>query len=204
MEIHFTEELKGFQRAQHEAETPVRFVVTVTVPDLHALLDDPATPCVLTGMCIGHTEGGTAWSAPVLDGRFRLFVGNTRTGPARMEYHLACLDPERGTTVTLEGHKDIARRGPFVPLCDTVRNLWRDTTTLFCEWSVDGHPFATGIVRIELVAFLKQLTTFRASGGPAIARARGILQFFGLFARVLWNIYGPRRTRISPHEGGAP
>lgn len=210
LEIRFTEEMKGYQQAgpsrpsngrgdgqPAEPRIPARFVVTVTVPDLQALLADPGTPCILTGMFYGCYASGQEWSAPILDGVFHLFAGNTETGPARMEYRFACADPTRGASVSLKGYKDIARRSPL--------HVWRDTTTLFCEWrdaGGEGAIVSTGILRIYPLAFLKQLTTFRTSADGAMAGALALVRFFALFARVLWNIYGLRLPGASTDRPG--
>jgi hypothetical protein len=49
-----------------------------------------------------------------------------------------------------------------------------------------------GIARITLPGFIRQLTTFRSTGGSVIGEVGAILRFGALFAGQLWRWYVPR------------
>jgi cholesterol oxidase len=76
----------------------------------------------------------------------------------------------------------------------------RDTTTLFVKLfegdvAEAGESIATvrgaGIIRIEFLDFLQQMTTFRAEGPSIPAELQALGRFGGLFFGKLWEVYGP-------------
>jgi hypothetical protein len=87
---------------------------------------------------------------------------------------------------------------------DAGFDVWKDTTTLFTT-VLQGHVpegeagehLASGVLRIRVRDFAKQLTTFRA-GGPSLGKQLGALVRFGVvFMQQLAEAYlrkGRRRV----------
>jgi cholesterol oxidase len=96
-----------------------------------------------------------------------------------------------GEPITLSGFKSVQN--------DVGPDVWKDTTTLYvnlfkghctAEEEPSAEIVATGIVRIELLDFMEQLTTMRAFGPTLSSRAAGIEKFGRLFLGSLWDVYG--------------
>jgi hypothetical protein len=103
-----------------------------------------------------------------------------------------------GNPLTLRGVKIVQNDPGF--------DAWRDTTTLYVR-VLSGHvggredvvspadeaaTLALGIARITLPAFLRQLTTFRSTGGSLTGELGAMLRFGAMFAGQLWRWYVPR------------
>jgi hypothetical protein len=85
--------------------------------------------------------------------------------------------------------------------------VWTDTTTLYTrilrghvsaeeEAKVARDPkrlesmtWASGIIRIHLTDFLRQLTTFRVEGPTLADRSAAFARFGRLFFGKLWDVY---------------
>ncbi|WP_438026073.1 patatin-like phospholipase family protein [Sorangium sp. So ce233] len=97
----------------------------------------------------------------------------------------------RGRELTLSGRNEV-RDEPGL-------DLWEDTSTLTTR-IYRGHisaalesaaeVVASGILRIHLLDFMRQLTTFRAHGETAADRREALLRFGRLFLGKLWDVYG--------------
>lgn len=62
-----------------------------------------------------------------------------------------------------------------------------------------GWGLAAGIVRIQVLDFLRQLTTFRTDGGTGeISRTSALARFGAFFLGSLWDVYGGRLLSASP------
>lgn len=94
--------------------------------------------------------------------------------------------------MTLSGFKNVQD--------DVGFDIWKDTSTLYTNLYVGHIPEdkeasseikATGILRIEIADFAKQLTTFRSNGATLTERAAAMAKFGKLFAGSLWDVYGP-------------
>src|SRR5262249_4716019 len=93
---------------------------------------------------------------------------------------------------TLSGFKSVQdNAGP---------DIWKDTTTLFTnvfaghitqDQEASSDVVAAGILRIELLDFLKELTTLRAGGGTFAERLEATSKFGRFFWGSLWEVYGP-------------
>ncbi len=113
---------------------------------------------------------------PVEHGVFNLFV-DTEPGVKHMLYRLFFRDGA-GHPLTMTGYKLVQDDAGF--------DVWRDTTTLFTR-VLRGHVeasgdesaelVASGVLRIRMRDFAKQLTTFRA--GPSVVSGLGALVRFG-------------------------
>lgn len=125
----------------------------------------------------------------VEDGEFNLFVDESADGThKRMRYRLPFID-HQGRRLLLIGNKEIRDDPGF--------DLWSDTTTLFTNIEVAGAeaPIARGEIRIHMLDFLKQLTTFRARGANVAAELAGLGKFGKLFLGSLWQVYAPMAKR---------
>ena len=135
---------------------------------------------------------------PVEHGVFNLFV-DTEPGVKLMLYRLFFRDGV-GHPLTLSGFKLVRDDAGF--------DVWRDTTTLFTR-VYRGHVsadeeegaelVASGVLRIRMRDFAKQLTTFRA-GGPSLGAQLGALVKFGvIFVGQLADAYlrKGRRARVA-------
>jgi hypothetical protein len=60
------------------------------------------------------------------------------------------------------------------------------------EGDEPAETVASGILRLRLPGFLRQLATFRASGNSPVARAAAVGRFDALFLGGLWQVYGGR------------
>ena len=96
-----------------------------------------------------------------------------------------------GHPLTLTGFKLVENDAGF--------DLWKDTTTLFTK-VLKGHVeesgdssaelVASGILRIRVQDFAKQMTTFRAGGSGGIgAKLGGLIKFGVIFVGQLAEVY---------------
>jgi hypothetical protein len=192
--VRFTEEMLGhvtlgeadFHRGSHPERPgagPLKFHLTIEVEDMDRFATDPTRQATARGYVVCDALGGTL---PVERGIFNLFV-DTEPGEKRMLYRLWFHDGV-GHPLTLSGHKLIRNDAGF--------DVWRDTTTLFTR-VLRGHVeeddqaelVASGVLRIRMRDFARQLTTFRA-GGPGIGAQLGALARFGwIFTGQLAEAY---------------
>src|SRR5262249_53888508 len=142
----------------------LKFHLTIEVADMDRFSHDPTRQAGAVGYLQCDALGGRL---PVEKGVFNLFV-DSGPGVKRMLYRLFFRDAV-GRLLTLTGYKLVENDAGF--------DLWKDTTTLFTrvlkghvEESGEGSAevVASGILKIRVQDFAKQLTTFRASGGAGI------------------------------------
>ena len=203
--VRFTEEMKGYitlgesdyeQGASEgrKSGTHLMFHLTIGVDDLVQFAADSKREATAEGWVGCDALGGRL---PVERGVFNLFVDEENPAIKRMLYRLYFRDGA-GHPVTLSGHKIIRN--------DPGADVWSDTTTLYTR-VLRGHVHeaeesvaqivATGIVRIFLLDFLRQLTTFRADGPSLISRTVALGRFGNLFAGQLWQVYTRRAVRLA-------
>lgn len=195
--LSFTEEMKGHialdvddpeegQALGRSRNQRLMFRLTITAEDVGRFVADPQHPAG----AVGHVEcDALGGRLPVEAGWFNLFTRDGDPSERRMLYRLHLRDPG-GNPLTLVGHKEVHDNPGF--------DVWSDTSTLYIRL-LPGHvlpggdaaapALGAGIIVIQVADFVKQLTTFRASG-PHPARA---LESFGrLFLGELWGVYGSR------------
>jgi len=183
--VRFTEEMLGhvtFGEADFDrGAEPTRdgagalmFHLTIEVDDIERFGSDPLRQAGAVGYLRCDALGGRL---PVERGVFNLFV-DTEPGVKRMLYRLWFRDGV-GHPLTLTGFKLVRDDAGF--------DVWRDTTTLFTrvlrghveEYEEEGAELVgSGVLRIRVRDFAKQLTTFR-SHGPGIGKQLGALVRFG-------------------------
>ncbi len=205
--LRFTEEMKGFASlGQHTSaegyargqadHTPLQFQLTICMDDLERFMADPDHPAQAIGHLDSPLFGGRC---PVLKGAFNLFAASGDANRKTMLYRLFFEDAQ-GRALTLRGVKQIRN--------DPGPDLWADTTTLFTN-VLAGHVsqadeaqaliVASGILHIEVMDFLRQLTTFRSDAPTLPQRLAAIERFGGFFMGALWQTHGlPRAHRLEP------
>jgi hypothetical protein len=200
--VRFTEEMLGhvtFGEADFDrGAEPTRdgagalmFHLTIEVEDIDRFSTDPLRQAGAVGYLRCDALGG---QLPVERGVFNLFV-DTEPGVKRMLYRLWFRDGV-GHPLTLTGFKLVRDDAGF--------DVWKDTTTLFTH-VLRGHVevgddanaelVASGVLRIRIRDFARQLTTFRA-GGPSLAARLGALVKFGwIFTAQLAQAYLRKKRR---------
>jgi hypothetical protein len=184
--VRFTEEMLGhvtfgeedFGRGaapERDGAGALKFHLTIVVDDIDRFSSDPTRRAGAHGYLVCDALGG---QLPVEHGVFNLFV-DTEPGVKRMLYRLFFRDGA-GHPLTLSGYKLVKDDAGF--------DVWRDTTTLFTR-VLRGHVdeqaeasaeiVASGVLRIRVRDFARQLTTFRA-GGPGAGAKLGALTKFGV------------------------
>ena len=161
------------------------FHLTIEVDDIERFGTDPLRQAGAVGYLRCDALGG---QLPVERGVFNLFV-DTEPGVKHMLYRLWFRDGV-GHPLTLTGFKLVRDDAGF--------DVWKDTTTLFTHVlrghvevgdDADAELVASGVLRIRIRDFAKQLTTFRA-GGPSVGAQLGALVKFG------WIFIGPARPGL--------
>ncbi|MFI8521841.1 GMC oxidoreductase [Streptomyces sp. NPDC085481] len=208
--LSFTEEMKGYlaldvadpeegEAIGRERNQRLMFRLTITADDVDRFVADPRHPAAATGHVECDLLGGRL---PVEAGWFDLFTRADAPDRRRMLYRLHLRDPG-GNPLTLVGHKEVHDDPGF--------DVWSDTSTLYVrmlaghvpadatgdtgdttgEGDTDAPVLGAGVVVILAGDFVRQLSTFRASG-PHPARA---MESFGrLFLGELWSVYGSHFT----------
>jgi predicted acylesterase/phospholipase RssA len=176
-------------RQGREAGRVLRVELTIRTDDVDAFIADPTHEASVTGRVVDPLTGGDGTLLP--GSLFHLFVDHEGDRERkRMLYRLFFRGGD-GREYTLSGFKVIED--------DAGPDLWSDTTTLYTrvfegrvgpEDEEGARTVATGILRVHLLDFLRQLTTFRAQGPDAGAEARALARFGRLFLGALWDVYG--------------
>ena len=195
--VRFTEEMlghvtfgesdfaRGAQTGRDGSEF-LKFHLTIEVADMERFSTDPMRQAGAVGYLQCDALGG---KLPVEKGVFNLFV-DSGPGVKRMLYRLWFRDGV-GHPLTMTGYKLVENDAGF--------DLWKDTTTLFTK-VLKGHVdesgdstaelVASGILRIRVQDFAKQMTTFRAGGSGGVgAKLGGLIKFGVIFVGQLAEVY---------------
>jgi len=204
--VRFTEEMlghvtfgesdfaRGAQTGRDGSEF-LKFHLTIEVADMERFSHDPMRQAGAIGYLQCDALGGRL---PVEKGVFNLFV-DSGPGVKRMLYRLWFRDGV-GHPLTLTGFKLVRDDAGF--------DVWKDTTTLFTH-VLRGHVevgedaeaelVASGVLRIRVQDFAKQMTTFRAGGSGGIgAKLGGLIKFGVIFVGQLAEVY-LRKGRRNGH-----
>ena len=208
--LSFTEQMQGYltfgeddyergaqvgRQAGRKGGMKLTLRLNITFSDLDRAISSPDHGAQAGGWVRCDALGG---KLPVEWGTFNLFVGDD-PNQKTMVYRIFCRDGV-GYPLTLIGVKTVRRpRGPGL-------YVWRDTTTLYLR-VVQGHVHAgseiktevvaSGILRLGLPSFIKQLTTFRTDAPTFGARFAAIGRFDAFFLGQLWRLYNPA-GRLEP------
>jgi hypothetical protein len=194
--VQFTEEMLGhvtfgesdFARgavAGRDGAGALKFHLTIVVDDIERFGSDPTRRAGAHGYLVCDALGGRL---PVERGVFNLFV-DTEPGVKRMLYRLWFRDGA-GHPLTMSGFKLVKDDAGF--------DVWKDTTTLFTRvlrGHVEEHAeesaeiVASGVLRIRVRDFARQLTTFRAGGPDAGAKLGALAKFGTIFLSQLAEAY---------------
>ena len=210
--VRFTEEMKGHvslgeldyehsDREGRETGNRLMFHLTIEVEDLDRFAADARRAASARGWVGCEALGGRL---PVEGGAFNLLVDEAgSSGRKRMLYRLFFRDGV-GHPLTLSGFK-VVGAGPGL-------RAWRETTTLYTR-VMRGHveendepaaeTVASGILRLRPASFLRQLSTFRASGDSVADRVAALVRFDALFLGGLWQAYGGRLAGVGAVAAGA-
>jgi cholesterol oxidase len=206
--VQFTEEMLGhvtfgerdFERGAEggrDGAGALKFHLTIVVDDIERFGTDPTRRAGAHGYLDCDALGGPL---PVEHGVFNLFV-DTEPGVKRMLYRLWFRDSV-GHPLTLSGFKLVKDDAGF--------DVWRDTTTLFTRvlrGHVDEHQeagaevVASGVLRIRIRDFARQLTTFRAGGDGAAAKLGALAKFGTIFVGQLAEAYLRKGRRRAATQG---
>lgn len=209
--LRFTETMRGHwssevvddyeaaaKRGKRDGST-FEFTLTVISRDLKAMVEDHAH----TARLVGTVRAPELSASPmtVSDGGFNLMVVDPdELFTRRMNYRMT-LTSQEGATFFVSGFKRIHK--------DSGLDIWEDTTTLFVTVH-DGDSDAAallgrGVLHIEPIDFLRQMTTMEVTNADTIAeRLEGLARFGLLFAGGLQDTYGGVFARTSELISDAP
>jgi hypothetical protein len=169
--------------------------LTIHVDNVDVFVTNPQHEAKATGFFKSEAFGGTR---PVQEGVFNLFVDLNDPTRKAMFYRLWFTDAQ-GQDLTLLGFKDVKD--------DPGSDEWDDTSTLYTR-ILKGHvtadddtaalTIASGIIKIQILDFIQQMTTFRVEGGPVANRIAALARFGRLFLGKLWDVYGQQVLPFGP------
>lgn len=119
-------------------------------------------------------------------GVFNLF---SPAGEPGLKYMIYGLSFEHGGKQRYLSGKKYVRNEPEF-------DLWVDTTTLYTKLhdgpDADAAVIGVGVLRLDLVDFMKIISTLRVTGvKSASGKAKAIAKFGQFFMGELWDTYGP-------------
>lgn len=195
--IQFTETMRGYfstavtddnyQRGLEQGKqdkSPLEFTLTVIADDLDKLLNDPNHPAKIVGTLKAPVLA--AEPITVTNSDFNLFVIEEDQQKTRQMRYRLHLTTQSGQHYYLKGFKEIHD--------DTGFDVWSDTTTLYITvygGDNENHPIlGQGILKIQPVDFIKQMTTLEVLNAASIEeRIQAIDRFSRFFVGTLAEIY---------------
>lgn len=160
------------------------FRLTISSPDLDKFLVDPAHPAAADGTVWVENYTGPA-GRPVVGGLFNLFTDADGLYRRNMLYSLPFHGRDSRRYI-LQGHKDVWDHGNF--------DLWGSTTTLYTALIDADDPsrptVATGVLKLNLPMFARQMTTIKITGTSSRLTQLASLSAFGqFFASTLFDVF---------------
>ncbi len=204
--LRFTEEVKGYVGfgasdyregfEQGNADrSHLELKMTINVEGVNRFITTPKHEATIEGSVVCGRLGGRL---PITSGIFNIFVDTGDPTRKKVIYRVFFEDAQ-GNPLTLHGFKNLQD--------DPGMDILSDTTIVFTKLYrglVQGgeedtaEVVASGILRVGMIGFLKQLTTFRAEG-PTLADRTSALTRFGLFYfGRLWDVYARRLLSSGP------
>lgn len=181
--VRFSETMRGsvtFASSPHD----LAFHLDITVQGVDRFIGEPSHVAQALGYMDCQALGG---SRAIDQGWFNLFVHDDDPAVKEMRYRLWFTDSV-GRQLTLVGTKTVRNKPGF--------DLWADTTTLttsiyagFLKPGEASEELAKGTLRISLIDFARQLTTFRTDGPSLSLRLSGLGRFIASFMGDLWDVY---------------
>ena len=172
----------------HARGESAMFKLTISIDDMDRFTADPDH----LGSAAGYVDADFLGGRFQVDqGWFNLFSPAESPQARKMLYRLWFTGPG-GNPLTLTGFKHVEDDRGF--------DTWRDTSTLYTKvlaghvgpGEEDGQVLAAGILRIRMLDFARQLTTFRAWGEHPL---RALREFGQLFLGELFLVYGKQLVR---------
>jgi predicted patatin/cPLA2 family phospholipase len=204
--LRFTEEVKGyvgfgatdyrggFDQGRVD-ESYMEAHMTIHVDGVNRFITTPEHQASIEGAILCDRLGG---QLPIRRGIFNIFVDKGDPTRKKVIYRVF-FDDAQGNTLTLSGFKDLHD--------DPDMDILSDITMVFTkiyrgmvlgDEEKTAEVVATGILRVGMLAFLKQLATFRAEG-PTLADRTSALTRFGVFYfGRLWDVYARRLLSSGP------
>jgi hypothetical protein len=203
--LEFTEEMKGYVtpgesdydrgfETGRERDNFLMVHLTIKIDDVDHFVSDQRHEAAAEGYLRCATLGG---ALPVELGVFNLFVDEIDPPRKRMLYRLF-LRGAAGESLTMTGFKEVKDDPGF--------DVLRDNTTLFTR-ILRGHvsaaeethaeAVASGIIQVRPLDALKLMTTFKADGPTAMAKAAAGAKFGKLFLGNLWDVYARHQGFIA-------
>ena len=210
-QVQFSETMAGYisasdkdymvsARAGERANEKLAVHLLIKMKDIDTFIRDPEHEGTASGSVECPMLGGML---PVKSGTFNLFAPSADPSTIEMRYRLFVIDKDN-KPVTVTGFKTVRNDPGF--------DSWSDTTTLYTR-VLQGHVgpagqdaapiIASGIIRITIPAFMKQLTTFKAHGPSRVAEAKALASFGKLFMGELWDTYSKSVVFGTGGEGEA-
>jgi hypothetical protein len=176
-----TDPVEGYH---NEAAVGFRLDATVTLPNLPAFLKDPNHKGRWHAAGSIPVLGGKVESAG--DGDFALFRRAIRAEKGVREMVYDSVISVGGQLYLMRGRKYIEPSPPW--------RVWPATTTLYVQLfpasGGTGRPIAAGVLRLTLLAFIRQLLSMRVTGDFGVFdRCRNRLSFYRFFMSSLVNTY---------------
>ncbi|MEO9801986.1 MAG: GMC family oxidoreductase N-terminal domain-containing protein [Reichenbachiella sp.] len=209
--IRFTETMKGFwskdqlsdyQKGYDSGKTesnPFEFTLTIQTDNVDQMVEDPKHQAEIVGSVIA--PGLSPEPLMVAGGTFNLFVDyDAAFNTKRMNYALP-MRSETGDRFFMEGYKQIDETdGP---------KLWPETSTLYITLfegeNNQGKEIGKGILHIEPMDFLKQMTTMKPVNASSVKEKLEATYKFGkFFAGSLWEVYGGILKKSEYFDPNAP
>ncbi|MDJ0734226.1 MAG: GMC family oxidoreductase [Nostocaceae cyanobacterium] len=196
MGIQFTETMRGYFSTQvkedyeeaaengEKEDSIFEFTLTVIADDLDELLNHPDHPAKMVGTVTAPAI--SAEPMTVTNGEFNLFVLSPEQSKTRQMLYRMQMTAETGEKYYFEGFKQIHDDPGF--------DIWSDTTTLYITVrSGDGNDspvLGKGILKIQPLDFMKQMTTLKVMNASSVSQKLEALDRFSrFFAGTLSEIY---------------
>ena len=178
-EIGATEFYSGAENGQ-----PFEFTLTVRSDNLEDMISNSEHQATI----VGTMSAPAISTAPLMatDGVFNLFVKDPENPAIRYMKYAMRLSDGSGKSWYFEGYK-VAHDEPGF-------DVWKDTTTLFIT-VYDGDDneapmLGKGILKIEPLDFMKQITTMKATNADSrLEKAQALMKFGKMFAGTLYDTY---------------
>jgi len=209
--IRFTETMRGhwsthviddFQAAAARGTqdgSTFEFTLTVISPDLEAMVADHQHTARMAGTV--RAPELSAHPLTASEGVFNLLVIDpNEIGVRKMRYRMR-LTSREGGTFFVHGFKRIHD--------DLGPDVWADTTTLFITVhdgdSETAPVLGRGVLQIEPLDFMRQMTTMEVTNAETVAqRLDGLARFGRLFGGAVQDVYGGVFARASELAPDAP
>ncbi len=183
-----TSVLDGYQEAATQGKqhgSPCEFTLTIASDDLDTMLEDQDHLARIVGSVLAPAISPQPMMAT--EGDFSLLTEDPEATDTRQMRYRMKMTSEAGRQFYFEGFK--------VVHSDPGPDLWADTTTLYVTVhdgdNSHGPVIGKGILTIDAVDFMRQMTTMQVSNAPGVLeRLEATARFGRFFAGTLYDVYG--------------